>query len=139
MEDHPELDIDKPNKDGETVLMKVLSKKRVISETFTLFEPKLKLAEFILNNYGDKIDYNARDNNGRGYQDILDAIENEFEHSYHSPLYFKEDKERFNELKKQFKEKAIQQHKEEVRGKTRSNTSYAFYEMMAQAKGNKKG
>jgi len=135
MGEHPELDINLQNNAGQTVLMMLLSDLTTENEPCTSF--KTRRAHFILENYVKELDYSIRDNEGKGYQDYLNKVEtsSNFKEFCREEWFVKN----FDEVKKMIKEGAIKQHKEEVRGKARSKTSYAFYEMMAQAKESKRG
>ncbi len=107
MEHHEDLNINAANENGETVLMLALA------------NDKLDNAEYILEKFGDKIEYKARTNDGVGYQDIMKA-------RLHSPHAGAKDL-KINRLIKEGAETENQQIKE---GKARITDNYAFYEQM---------
>lgn len=101
------VNINAANENGETVLMSALA------------NDKLDNAEYILEKFGDKIEYKARTNDGVGYDDIMKA-------RLHSPRAGAKDL-KINRLIKEGAEKENQQIKE---GKARTTDSYAFYEQI---------
>lgn len=113
LKEHGDLDINTPDRDGNTIFMKVLS----ATDPITI--------RMLLDEYGDKIDYNHRNNAGEGYQDILKDIEKRLKSRRPDPV----DEGFFNMITKQINENAAKQKQEEAAGKVRSNTSYALFEM----------
>ena len=107
MEHHKDININATNKDGETALM------------LALVYDRLDVAEYLLEKFGDKIEYKARTNEGIGYQDIMKA-------RLHSPKANAQDL-KINRMIKANTKKEEQQIKE---GKARSTDSYAFYDAM---------
>ena len=114
LQKHRNLDINKPDKDGNTIFLKVLA----ATDPITI--------KMLLDDYGDKIDYNHRNNAGDGYQEILKDIEKRLKSKRPDRI----DEGYFNFITKQINENVAKQKQEEVTGKVRSNTSYAVFEMM---------